>query len=239
MSDGKDDKKELTAKDIAARFAAMAGGKSDPAMEQIVDDVTRAELEKWFGLPSFDEAAEKGLPVAEPEDPEIALVRERREKAMAAVDPRLLDAIAARHTPPEDLIKFVPVIDVHVNPDVALFDEQMIARAIAEPRDRELPVEMEDDLKECTPQALLRDLHRAELYFDKLFEVVDAREELTIDASAAVREGMRTSLKLPRLDKSPGVQAREAIQELYDAQRRTSWPQLFKAMPLPNRRVEE
>ena len=114
----------------------------------------------------------------------------------------MLERIYARvESTPESLIKFKAQIDVHVDPEIALFDQGMVDRAftIADPREVEIPEALRDDLKECTPQALLRDLHRSEREFDKTFEVVDMAAEQRVDIVEMVATAMRTSLKLPPL----------------------------------------
>lgn len=247
MSDDAANKPELTGKEIAARFAAMDKARSGdvPSGEQI-DDVTRAELERWFGLPSFTQVAESDVPKGAapiPEDPEVAAVRERRERALAAVEPRMLDAIAARAERRSTPFRERPPVEVHVREDVAIADLAAIERQhlIAEPREVELPPEMQDDLKECTPQALLRDLHRPELEFEKTFEVVDMAADQRLDIVAMVAEAMRTAWRLTAADVSGPSPEREAtalIAELR-AERRTPWPTLWKAKPLPNRKVSE
>ncbi|MEJ7603499.1 MAG: hypothetical protein WKG01_36775 [Kofleriaceae bacterium] len=146
--------------------------KLDPKVKDFIDAATRAELERWFGLPSYEVAGQKAEP--SPEDPEMVAVRERREKAIAAVDPVLLEALRARFEDgPASLIQFKESIKLRIDETVPLFDYAMVERqaSIADPREVEISEELRDDLKDCTPQALLRDLHRID--FDKTFEIVD------------------------------------------------------------------
>ena len=210
----------------------------DQPLEQIVDAVTAAELQKWFGLPSFTELEERGEPA--PEDPEMVAVRERREKAIAAVDPAMLEAHRRRTEPPEDLFTFQATIKPVIDPSVALLDLAMIERGfqLAEPREVEISEELREDLNDCTPQALLRDLHRPELEFEKQFEVIDYAAEQRLDIVAEVASAMRTSLKLPPLGTSPFHQANELIVDLRK-ERTTPWAAMLLAQPLPNRRVQE
>jgi hypothetical protein len=105
-------------------------------------------------------------------------------------------------------------------------------RSVAEPREIELPEELQDDLRECTPQALLRDLHRAELDFDKVFERVDMSAEQRFDIVAAVAQAMATRWTLPPLRRSPFYEARALILELRDDRHRP-WTDI----KMPNRRV--
>lgn len=213
----------------------MADDQDDKKVKDLLDAATRAELERWFGLPSFEQLADQGIkPAPPPEDPEIAAVLKRRAEALAAVDPVLLEAHRRRVEPPADLIKFKATIDVRVDPDLAMVDLTMIERQglVAEPREVERPQELQDDLHDCTPQALLRDLHRPETDFEKVFEIVDMSAEQRLDASAAVAQAMATRWALPPLGPSPFRQARALLLELRDDRHRP-WTDI----KMPNRRV--
>lgn len=167
----------------------------DKTVKQLLDAATRAELERWFGLPSFEQLADEGKqPATPPEDPEFAEIRKRRETAIAAVDPGLLESLRRRSEVPPDLLQFKAAIDIHVDPSIARFDLGMVERQTAhvEPREVEIPSELEDDLKDVTPQALLRDLHRPELTFDKVFEMFDPLAEERVYVAKLVDEAMAT-----------------------------------------------
>ena len=216
----------------------MVPDDDDKRVKDLLDAATQAQLERWFGLPSFEQAAEAQPPPAA-DDPEMVAARERREKALAAVDPALLDRILFRiERNPETLLGFAATIDVLIDPEMAFFDEKMAdnVMTIAEPREVEISDELKDDLKECTPQALLRDLHRPETEFDKTFEIVDPTAEQRLDIVAEVASAMRTSWKLPPLGASPWVETRLLLDEVR-ADRRKPWVDSLKAMP--NRRVRE
>jgi len=93
-------------------------------LNEVVDDATAAELEKWFGLPTYQQVEEGEVTLAQ-EDPEMAAVRERRAKAIAAVDPAMLEAHRRRTDAPlDDLLKFKATITLRVDPDLALFDSR-------------------------------------------------------------------------------------------------------------------
>ena len=88
-ADDTDDTDANDDKDV--RVKQLLDGKA--SLEDVVDAATQAELQKWFQLPSFQQVAEQaGAPV----DAELEEVKQRRAKAMAAVDPALLDRIHAR-----------------------------------------------------------------------------------------------------------------------------------------------
>jgi hypothetical protein len=209
-------------KDLLADTAKLA---------EVVDAATRAELEKWFGLPSFDQLAERGI-VAE--DPEMVAAREQRERAIAAVEPALLEALRVRAE--REILPVRAAPPLHAR-DIAMIDLDRVERmhvAIAEPRARELPPELEDDLKECTPQALLRDLHRSEDTFDKTFEMVDMAAAQRFDIVAEVASVMSTSWKLPPLGQLPSIEGRGLLAELRRLRRTPSTD-----IPTPNRRLKD
>lgn len=214
-----------------------ASGEPDRTVKEMLDASTLADLERWFGLPSFQEVAER-KPAEQELDPEIEAVREQRAKAIAAVDPALVEAHRHRVENGETLIRFKAELEVQIDPTIARVDYGHIEQkqSIAEPREVEIPDQLRDDLSECTPQAILRDLHRPELYFDKQFEIVDAAAEQRLDIVAAVAEAMRTSWRLPPLGESPAVEGRALLAELR-ADRQRSITHFLPS--LPNRRVTE
>lgn len=219
----------------AARAAASAP-PADQTVKQLLDASTVADLERWFGLPSFQELAEKGEP--EPEDPDVVATRERRAKAIAAVDPALVEAHRRRVEGGETLLLFKATIESRIDPELALIDLKMIEQkqVLAEPREVEIPEALRDDLADCTPQAILRDLHRPETLFDKVFEIVDMAADQRFDIVAAVADAMRTSWKLPALEASPATEGRALIAELRQDRLRS----IAHLLPhLPNRRVTE
>jgi hypothetical protein len=205
----------------------------------IASPVDEAQLMRWFGLPSADVDSSDAPSAPEEEDPGIIEVRERRAKALAAVDPGMLAAIEQRLTPREDLFYLPPPPHSTPDPSIARLDMKMIENKaqIADERFYEISEEMQDDMKECTPQAMLRDLHRPEMFFDKTFHVPDPEEEgLTLDVVKEVAEAMATSWKLPPLT-DPSVELREVFTALR-ADRAKPWTDVLK-LNLANRRVSE
>lgn len=203
-----------------------------------IDPQTQADLEKWFGLPSVTALQEEGK-IAAAQDSEIAEVVERRRKALESIDPALLDEIRLRTEDiPNPIGQPVRTIEPVIDDSIALFDMGMVDRAltIAEPRTVEIPDQLIDDLRDCTPQALLRDLHRPEQFFDKVFEIVDAAAAQRIDIVAEVKSAMRTSWRLPAF-------GRKAIEEghdvLRDLRKQRSQPWISFLPFLPHRSVQE
>ncbi|HWU90011.1 MAG TPA: hypothetical protein VN253_22265 [Kofleriaceae bacterium] len=235
-----DDPDDTTAPASATAPAAVPDPAPSPAadqtVKQLLDAATIADLERWFGLPSFQQLAEKEEPA--PEDPDMVAVRERRAKAIAAVDPAMVEAHRRRVESGETLIRFQATIEVRIDPSLAQLDLAMIEQkqAMAEPREVEIPDQLREDLADCTPQAVLRDLHRPETLFDKMFEVVDMAAEQRLDIVQAVDEAMRTSWKLPAFEVSPVTEGRALIAELRQDRMRS----IAHLLPtFPNRRVTE
>lgn len=215
----------------------MAPDDSDPPVTAPLDAATMRELAKWFELPSYDEA--EPSPAEPAVDPEVAALLERRAQATAAVDPALVAAIAARtHRDPSELLHFDPTVELRVDPELALFDHGAVDRgfALAEPREVEIPDALRDDLKDCTPQALLRDLHRAELSFDKQFELVEYAPR--VDGPGEVATAMATSWRLRAFEARPLDEIEASIREARQV-RQQPWPRLFAQQPLIHRRIVE
>lgn len=218
----------------------MAPDDDDKKVKDMLGETSLADLQRWFGLPSFTELAEKGVEPPPVEDPDIIAIRERRARALAAVEPWFLDGLNTRAEKPWGLIKFKPLIDVKVRLGMEMMDHAMVdgLRAIAEPREIERPEGIEDDLRDRTPQALLRDLHRVESFFEKSYEIYDAEAMERLDAIAQVDAAMATNWKLPPLGDPPSVELARILTEVRQ-ERTLPWRDLPKRNRLPNRRVTE
>jgi hypothetical protein len=221
----------------------MTDDNDDRKAKDVIDAATQRDLERWFGLPTYTQLADEGkqAQVPTPEiDPEMAAVIERRDKALANVDPLLLEALYARYANPEAIIVFEKTIDVKVaETDFGAVDEQLVQRTnvIAEPREYEPSDELRDDMKECTPQALLRDLHRPEKYFDKELVRPDLEEEglAPIDVVKEVQTAMTTRWTLP-----PPTPALVEATRLWTAMRIERARNWLEYLPkLPNRSTVE
>jgi hypothetical protein len=216
----------------------MATDDDDKRVKDMLGETNLADLQRWFGLPSFTELAEQGKVAEVPEDP-YKEARERRERALAAVEPWFLAAIKHRHEYAWSLLEFEATIDVKVRLDMELFDESMArSRATAEPREIERPEDIEENLAERTPQALLRDLHRVESYFEREYEVYDAEAHQRFNIVSEVAAMMATDLKLPPLENLPGADLRALTAESVEELTRP-WNELPKRNRMVNRRIVE
>jgi hypothetical protein len=211
-------------------------GKS---LEQIVDEKTAAELQRWFGMPSFEKLEDEGKapPLTSPED---AADIERRAETLAAVSDWMLSGLDYRHHHAWDVIMFKPMLDVRVDPWMPIFSDSGLARvrANAEVRELERPPDIEEELKDQTPQALLRDLHRSEETFHKEFEIREDAAALAVDAVVEVRTAMATSWRLPNLGDPPGVALRKIFAQVRE-DLHVPWADIPTTVELPNRRVTD
>lgn len=212
--------------------------KNDKKVKELMDGATRADLERWFGLPSYEALAEQGVhPEPPPEDPRSAERRKRQDAALAAVDPALVEAHRCRTDKLAQTMKPVPEVALHVDLSIVQLDTAMIAQrgAIAEPREVVRPRDIDDAVRDdCTPQALLRDLHRPELYFSRELQRVDPMESYRLDVAANIDEVMATSSKLPPRGTPLFDEGYALLQELR-AERNQPWTDI----EMPRRRVTE
>jgi hypothetical protein len=211
--------------------------KNEKKVKELIDGATRAELARWFGLPSYEALAEQGAqPEPPPEDPKSAERRKRQDTALAAIDPALVEAHRRRTEGRAATLKPPREVTLHADPSIMQLDMAMIAQrgAIADVRDVVRPPDLEDALRDCTPQALLRDLHRPELYFDKAFERVDLLATYRLDIAANIDEVMATSTKLGPPQTSLFDEGCALLQELR-AERKQPWINI----EMPRRRVTE
>lgn len=212
--------------------------KVDQTVKELIDGATRVDLERWFGLPSYEALAEQGVhPEPPPEDPKLAERRKRQDTALAAIDPALVEAHRRRTDGLAHAIRPVPEVALHVDLSIVQLDTAMIAQrgAIAEPREVVRPRDIDDAVREdCTPQALLRDLHRPELYFSRELQRVDVMESYRLDIAANIDEVMATSTKLPPPG-TPLFDEGSALLQDLRAERNQPWTEI----EMPRRRVTE
>ncbi len=213
------------------------GNHDDRKVKDLLDPATRAELERWFSVPSFEQLADRGVrpaPPPEEDNPEVAALLKARANALAAVDPALLGDHIRRMDLCAGMIKPLPPLESRADPTIASVNLDMIdrQRTIAEPREYERSSDIEDDLRDSAPQALLRDLHRPELDFDKVFELVDPAADQRLDGIAVATKMMATDWRARAFATFATELGRAAFDELR-AVRRQPWAQIqiTKAVP--------
>src|SRR5262245_38467146 len=104
----------------------------DKTVKELIDAATRAELEKWFSLPSFQQLAEQEAAAAaaavrppSPQEEERAAYIAKVDAALAAVDPKMLESHGRRVARLSAQKAFTAVIDTHIDPSIMKFDETM------------------------------------------------------------------------------------------------------------------
>lgn len=217
----------------------MATDDDDKRVKDVLGTTSAADLERWFGLPSYTALEEAGKTAQLPDDDPYKEARERRDRALAAVEPWFINAIHARHESQWSLLTFEQTIELKVKTEMGLFDASMAtSRATAEPREVERPDAIEDDLNECTPQALLRDLHRVDRSFEIQYEIYDAEAGARYQTGNQAAEVMATDLTLPSIEDHPGTDLRALMGEIL-AERSRPWAELHKRNRMVNRRITE
>lgn len=223
----------------------MAGNDDEPKIKELLagaqptaigDPETQRLIEQWLALAAATKP--NPAPPPQPVDEELEAVIERRARACEAVDPAIVHAIEFRYEiAPESLLKFETLIDLRVRDDVPLFDYAMIDQlsTIAEPREVEIPEQRKDELRETSPQALLRDLHRVVNEFMLSFDIVDVASEQRLNIVDAVADAMATSWALPPLGPSPFEEERRLLQR----DRASIYHQPWSEIRMPNRTVTE
>ena len=220
------DDDEPRAKDLLTRKEAV----------EELDPETKAQLERWFGLPSFQELEERGE--APEEDPYIKQRRESKAAAASATDPILTEALYARgakFSRASTLRVFDPtrVAEVEIQIDASWF-EGLSGRT--ETRQYPIAQWLAGAMGEPTPQAVLRDLHRPESYFERQFYVDPSSGVPRVDARAAVKEVLASRPPAAEVigQPLPLTVARAKIAEMEHA-KRAPWSEIRT----PNRRVQE
>jgi hypothetical protein len=194
----------------------------DPTKSEALDASTLAELHRWFGLPSAMD-----LP-PEPETPES---EQRRNAALAAVDPGFLGYLTRIELRLERMMEAPDLALRPLEQHLTVPERFHMAGRLGDPREVEIPFQLEDDLKECAPQALLRDLHRTEEYFERYFEV-----NLIAEPIPNVRHGLATVLAQGRSDRRPmsmHAELRASILERIEVRNSVRWETLARPRPDP------
>lgn len=199
-----------------------------------VDPQTAADLARWFSLPSFQDANQ----FAPPDPTVLEEQKKRSEAAMAAVDPGFCEDVGTRFTGPADRMWFVPRIDVHLDPDVTMVNQALFERQawLAEQREVFIPPQLEDDLKACAPQALLRDLHRVVTDFEKLLIPPDPTETPPLLAPSEARAAMRERVQVENEHRIELDEARAMIAEGRRDIDSRRWPEWVKTAVLAYRK---
>jgi hypothetical protein len=177
----------------AIDIVRAAGASTD---ERELDAETIAQLSAWFAAP----VAAPAPPPPTLEDEERAAYVERLERALEAVEPAFLERRFRFEREAEALLRLPPP-PPEPRP-ISKFDVDVwrLPTIDDEAREVDIPYALQDDLKVCAPQAVLRDLHRVVQTFSMALTISDEEleqaEELraTLAGSHSVAEEvMRTS----------------------------------------------
>lgn len=185
---------EPRARDLAAQPAPE--GHAHP-----LDPATMAKLASWFDLPSFDEVAEQQAAARSVSEERSATEKllEARSNALANIDPAFMASLDGRRASGATLPQ-IPLRETRWERRMIALDETRIPPAMDENDYPEvhIPAPLLKDLKACTPQAQLRDLHRPDKDFyirlEPAFE--DAGDPEAPDLMAPIRETLEASYRV-------------------------------------------
>jgi hypothetical protein len=193
-----------------------------------LDPALIARLAAWFGEPVPD-------PEPPPDDPERREMLAARERALAAVQPEMVESLVGRGEHYAALLE-VPTLPSPVAAEITRFDLARWGLRLAfGEREREIPEEVADALRERTPQALLRDLHRPVRHFGHVqLDEVDLGVDLAGARARALVVETITALHAIRLDEEPNPRRfmredRARLRSILDA----PWQDSKPARPRP------
>lgn len=168
--------RELTGRELLA--AAQRDGGNLPSL---LDPQTAAELAKWFEQPALAHSGHTA-PSGATDEADGSLFEQTqkiRATAMAAAQPEFLASVERWYTR-NDAIRYDDAAAIRATQKfdtVTTAIEQFTHRLVLQtPVDRERPMDLDDALQECTPQALLRDLHRPAEFFSRELQLEPTRE---------------------------------------------------------------
>lgn len=169
--------------------------------EDDLDPETIAQLARWFGA-ATPNAAMGSAPA--PVDPDILEAQAAKKRAADSADPALVARLEQWTTSGDPLIKLPPPME-NVGPDTSLpkFDMSVWGlRTAGRAREVEPPDKIREALKERTPQALLRDLHRPETHFgDVYMDMVDTGLDVGgVRARRLVKDAITTTYTIKICD---------------------------------------
>jgi hypothetical protein len=185
-------------------------GRVSPADREELDPETVAQLAAWFGTPVATPAATPRSDAPPDKRQQAAL---RRQQALDAVDRTFLAALESKWMSGDALLRVNrPVSQPPRSPSRFDLDVWKL-QASDEVREAERPEDISDALKDSTPQAVLRDLHRPEQQWplrllpnDLGMDVAGTRTRSKIDTI------LRTSY-LVRMDDEP-IPARLIVEDM-------------------------
>jgi hypothetical protein len=165
------------------RVGELLARGSAPTESEDLDPATIAQLAAWFGAPAPGVVPAGAAPEAKRGEDAAA----RRARALEAVDPGFVAALQARWSQGEALLRVTAPL-ARPRRAASKFDLAVWNLRLGdEPREFERPEHINETLKEPTPQAILRDLHRTEQQWPKRL----LPEDLGLDVA-----GLRTRAKI-------------------------------------------
>lgn len=193
------------------RVSDLLAGRVSPAAREELDPETVAQLAAWFGAPVATPAAATARPEGSRSKREEAALR--RQRALDAVDRGFLADLESKWTQGDALLRVTrPLGQPRRAPSRFDLDVWNL-QASGELREAERPEDISDALKDPTPQAVLRDLHRP----DQQWPLRLLPEDLGMDvAGTRTRSRIDTALRtkyVVRMDDEP-IPARLILEDM-------------------------
>jgi hypothetical protein len=200
-----------------------------PAESEELDPATIAQLAAWFGAPAAGPAP------APPETPAVADAATRRARALEAVDPGFVSALQSRWARGEALLRVTaPMSRPRRAP--SKFDLAVWNLHLGDPpREVERPEDIGDTLKDPTPQAVLRDLHRPEQQWPRRFLPRDLGLDVAGLRTRARIDGILSTNYAVRIDDEP-IPARIMAEQAESLRARLNAPWEDSYIPPEQRR---
>ena len=170
------------------------------------------------GIPDDPDALTHDHPDDNYDDPEIRALWRRRRRAMRAVDPDFLAYFESLKTRGDDNIRLPDPPVLALETPLASFDIHAWRLNFLGIREWEIDEDLYDDLRERTPQALLRDLHRPVTTWPLALESTDLGVDVGgLRSQASIRGTMQARYSICMDEyRLASVQGREQLEVLRD-----------------------
>ena len=195
------DDRDAPRSDLRARDLLSRSSEELEAIEAALDPQQLAELQSWFARPSRQVVEEEiartkrvslgaglGDEYAEEMDADSAARKKRVAELATVITPEMYDCLERHERNAgrfRDLVPPAPVLDPSILAITVPTEEQIAT--IGEPQFYTQPHDIEKDMEDAAPQAVLRDLYRPESEFAlQLVSQTDDEEQVVTDAHREV-----------------------------------------------------
>lgn len=175
----------------------MPDDPKGPQDDQRVREMTQEQLRAWFGLPSFDDLAEKGIVPVEQLTADEQQLKNRNEK-LQLIEADMVWRIERHAAAAERHSREMPPRPWEGR--VLTFDDAAVQALPGEDdwREVDIPLALTRDLDVNAPQANLRDLHRVEKEFFIQYQSPwdDDFDQVPADPMQPIRDTVRRDYRV-------------------------------------------